>query len=55
MDSLRKRAEEIRRALAEMLSEDTEYIRSLSAGTGGVSAVQIRFQRAHEAVERALQ
>ena len=55
VNSLRNRAEEIRRSLAEKLSEDTEYIRSLSAGTGGVRAVQVRFQGAHEAIDKALQ
>ena len=54
LDSLKQRRERVRMRLAEMLSEDTEYLRSLSAGTGGVNAVRMRFQRAHEAVKEAL-
>jgi hypothetical protein len=53
-DSLKQRKEEIRMRLAKMLSEDTEYLRALSAGTGGVGTVRVRFQRAHEAVQEAL-
>ncbi len=53
--ALRNRVDEIRSSLAQKLSEDTEYIRSLSAGTGGVRAVQVRFQGAREAIDKALQ
>lgn len=54
LEKLQERKEGIRFRLAQMLSEDAEYLRSLSAGTGGVTAVRVRFQRAHEAVVEAL-
>ncbi len=55
LGDLKKNKEKIRTVLGNMFTENTEYVRSLSAGTGGVRAVQLRFQGAHDAVKGALQ
>jgi len=54
-EKLMQRKVEIRARLAKMITEDTEYLRALSAGTGGVTTVRVRFERAHEAVQEALE
>jgi hypothetical protein len=53
-DKLKQRKDQICVLLAQRLSEDTDYLRSLSAGTGGVTTVRVRFERAHEVVQEAL-
>jgi hypothetical protein len=55
LEALVQNKDQIRTILGNMFTEDPEYIRSLSAGTGGVRAVQVRFQHAHDAVKGALQ
>ena len=46
--------ERIRERLGERLSDDDEYVRALSAGTGAVASVRIRFERAHGIIEEVL-
>ena len=54
LDALLNRKDQIRSKLSSMFY-DADYARALSAGTGGVSAVKTRFERAHSVVKEALQ
>lgn len=54
LNALLERKEKIKSNLSDMFN-DPDYIRSLSAGTGGMSAVKARFERAHNIVKEALQ
>lgn len=54
LDALRPKKELLLKRVSNMLAEDIEYSKSLSAGTGSVRSVQIRFDRAHKAIRETL-
>jgi hypothetical protein len=53
LNALVERKDQISSKLVHMFN-DPDYARSLSAGTGGISAVKTRFERAHNLVKEAL-
>ncbi len=52
--ALCQQKERILTTVANMFASDTEYTKSLSAGTGGVKSVHTRFERAHRAIQGVL-
>ncbi len=52
--ALEARKEKLRKLVSEMLATDLDYAKSLSAGTGSVNSVRIRFEGAHKAIKEAL-
>jgi hypothetical protein len=55
LEVLRRNRDKIQASLGKMLLEDADYVRALSAGTGGVTSVHVRFERTHAAIEAAIQ
>jgi hypothetical protein len=53
LDPLVTHKDQILSKVAELFIEP-DYVRSLSAGTGSISAVRIRFERAHDAIREIL-
>jgi hypothetical protein len=51
---LEQRSEKLQKLLSEMFSNDLDYSKSLSAGTGSVKSVQSRFEGAHKAIRESL-
>jgi len=54
LGTLMQRKQKIISELADALSFDDDYSRSLSAGTGSVASVQMRFERAQTILEAAI-
>lgn len=54
LDRLREKKDKIRDQLGNAFWSDGDYARSLSAGTGSVASVRLRFERAHDIVKGAL-
>lgn len=54
MDRLVQCTEAIRDRIGRLFTEDWEYVRALSAGTGSIASVHTRFERAHTAVQEIL-
>jgi uncharacterized protein with ParB-like and HNH nuclease domain len=54
LGALNQRKQQILESLANMLAGDAEYAKSLSAGTGSVKSVHIRFERPHQAIRKVL-
>jgi hypothetical protein len=52
--ALRQRRDLLIERVSEMFASDPEYARSLSAGTGSVASVRIRFESAHRVVQEVL-
>lgn len=52
--ALEEKKEALRSSVAKAFWIDTDYSRALSAGTGSVAAVKLRFRRAHEIVQKVL-
>ena len=53
-DCLLKHSAVIKDRIGRMFSEDGEYVRALSAGTGSITSVHTRFERAHSAIQEIL-
>jgi hypothetical protein len=54
LDALLERKDNVCHEVSSMLNSNSEYVRSLSAGTGSVSSVRTRFECAHNAVQEVL-
>jgi hypothetical protein len=54
LPALRKVKEKLLKDVSNMFMSDLDYAKSLSTGTGNVQSVQIRFERAHRAIQEAL-
>jgi hypothetical protein len=54
LSGLHQRRQELLKRVSDLFLSDADYAKSLSAGTGGVRSVQMRFERAHNAVQEAL-
>ena len=55
LTQLRAKSTRLREDLGKAFWNESDYTRSLSAGTGSVSAVRMRFERAHDIVNGAIQ
>ncbi len=51
---LEERSTTLQESVSRMFAEDLDYSKALSAGTGSVRSVQIRFERAHKAIQESL-
>jgi hypothetical protein len=54
LESLERRKDKIQQSVSEMFTSDPDYAKALSAGTGGVNSVHMRFGGAHKAIQEAL-
>jgi hypothetical protein len=54
LEALRQRKDQIVKRVSDMFELDSDYVRSLSAGTGSVKSVNTRFERAHQSIQEVL-
>jgi hypothetical protein len=55
LTQLREKQKLLREELGKAFWNESDYTRALSAGTGSIASVKLRFERAHDIVRGALQ